>query len=113
MIEEANLAAALLVLAIGAFGLLARRNLIKICLALSLMETAVILLVVAMAYEPGVAAPILDAGVSRYADPLPHALALTAIVIAAAMNAIGLALAVRIHHTLGTLRIDEVQRRLR
>ncbi len=113
MIVAATYAAAAAVMCIGAYGLLVRRNLIHICMSISIMETAAILLVVLLAYDPAGSAPILDPEVARYVDPLPHALALTAIVIAAAVTALGLALAVIIHRRLGTLRIDELPRLLR
>ena len=68
---------------------------------------------VALAYLPGGAAPILDGGTSVYVDPLPHALALTAIVIGAGVLSVALALTVVIHRRYGTTDIGVVFRRRR
>ena len=44
-----------------------------------------------------------------YSNPLPHVLILTAIVVGVATTAVGLALAVRIRETYGTIEEDELQ----
>lgn len=98
MIQEATYVAAVAVFSVGAYCVLTKRNLVKICIGLSIMETAVILIVVAMAYRPDSSVPIIEAGIERYVDPLPHALALTAIVIGAGVTAIALSLTVLIYH---------------
>ncbi|MDP1670537.1 MAG: cation:proton antiporter subunit C, partial [Alphaproteobacteria bacterium] len=43
-----------------------------------------------------------------FSNPLPHVLILTAIVVGVATTAIGLALAVRIHESYGTIEEDEI-----
>lgn len=44
-----------------------------------------------------------------YSNPVPHVLILTAIVVGVATTAVGLALAVRIHETFGTIEEDEIK----
>jgi multicomponent K+:H+ antiporter subunit C len=56
------------------------------------------------------AAPIVDAAraptLANYADPLPQALVLTAIVISFAMTAVLLAIALRAHSDTGSDHVD-------
>ncbi|MCA1809655.1 MAG: sodium:proton antiporter [Kiritimatiellia bacterium] len=106
MMRQATWFAAALVFAMGVYSLCTQRNLIRLCLALGVMESAVLLALVALAYRPLALAPIIEAAESDYVDPLPHALALTAIVIGAAVTALGLALAVMIHRRRGTLDVS-------
>ena len=55
------------------------------------------------------AIPVLDENVEAYADPLPQALILTAIVIAFALTAITLIMALRIYKELGTNNIERMK----
>lgn len=110
MRQVATLVTAVVILCLGAQAVLTRRNMVRICLGLSLMETAAILMVVTLAWNPGATAPILMPGTDSYVDPLPHALALTAIVIGASITALALALVVRVHRSVGTVNLEEVQR---
>ncbi|MFW5800857.1 MAG: sodium:proton antiporter [Spirochaeta sp.] len=111
MMQTAAIITAGMLFAIGLYGILTKRDMIKICISISIMESSIILALTAVAYLPGSAAPILDegaAGVSLFADPLPHALALTAIVINAGILAIALALTVTMHRHFGTTDITRV-----
>ena len=54
------------------------------------------------------AAPIVAEGFTRYSNPLPHVLILTAIVVGVATLALGLALAVRIREAYGSIEEDEI-----
>jgi multicomponent Na+:H+ antiporter subunit C len=53
--------------------------------------------------------PILTEGYTRYSNPLPQVLILTAIVVGVATTAVALALVVRIHEAFGSVEEDEVQ----
>ena len=93
---------------VGIFGILTRRNIIKILLSINILQTGVNLLIVALGYREGGEAPIITEQLSRpvlFVDPLPQALVLTAIVIAFGTTALGLAIAVnyfRTHKSLET-----------
>jgi multicomponent Na+:H+ antiporter subunit C len=99
------------VFAIGLWGMMTQRNMIKICVSISVMESAVVMALVATAWVPDGTAPILDDRFTRYVDPLPHALALTAIVIGAGILAIALALSVAMYHHYGTTDLTRIFRR--
>jgi multicomponent Na+:H+ antiporter subunit C len=95
----------------GLYILIARTNLLKKLVGLSLLQTSVYLLYIAPGKLIGGTAPILAAGFERYSNPLPHVLILTAIVVGVATLALGLALAVRIREAYGSIEEDEVLER--
>ena len=68
---------------VGLYGVITRRNLIKIAISLSIMEFSVFLILVLIGYVDNGKAPIvnLQAEGAMYVDPLPQAMILTAIVI--------------------------------
>lgn len=101
------------ILLAGLAGLIWNRNLIKKAAALSVMNSAVILLFVLGGAETGIRAPILTGTDLPVVDPLPQALMLTAIVVGVAVTALALVLAVRLHERFGTLDSREIERRIR
>ncbi len=101
------------ILLTGLWGLVRNRNLIKKVAALSVMNSAVILLFVLGGAKLGIRAPILVDGNLPVVDPLPQALMLTAIVVGVAISALALVLAVRLYERFGTLDAEEIERRLR
>ena len=95
---------------IGLFTLISRRNLIKKMMGLNIFQVSVIMLYVSMGKVKGGTAPILVEGAKPgdYSNPLPHVLMLTAIVVGVATLALGLALIVRIREGYGTIEEDEL-----
>jgi multicomponent Na+:H+ antiporter subunit C len=92
----------------GLYIVIARGNLIKKLVGLSIFQTSVYLLYIEPGKIIGGTAPILDPAFKLYSNPLPHVLILTAIVVGVATLALGLALAVRIHEAYGTIEEDEI-----
>lgn len=92
----------------GLFIIIARSNLIKKLVGLSIFQTSVYLLYITPAKLIGGTAPILAPGYTVYSNPLPHVLILTAIVVGVATLALGLALAVRIREAYGSIEEDEI-----
>ncbi len=105
---------------IGIFGIITRKNLIKILLSINILETGVNLLLVAIGWRAGSYAPIvtrLHSDIVNFVDPLPQAMVLTAIVIAFGTTAVGLVVVInyfKSHKSLetvsfggGTLKYDE------
>ena len=95
----------------GLYILIARGNLIKKLVGLSIFQTSVYLLYIAPGKLVGGTAPIVAAGFAIYSNPLPHVLILTAIVVGVATLALGLALTVRIREAYGTIEEDEILER--
>lgn len=92
----------------GLYVVIARGNLIKKLVGLSVFQTSVYLLYIAPGKLLGGTAPILAPQYGVYSNPLPHVLILTAIVVGIAVLALGLALAVRIREAYGTIEEDEI-----
>ena len=101
-----------LLILIGLWALLTRRDLIKMIIGFSIMDTGVHLVIVSLGYIKDRTAPIVDAsqrGVDPAAamvDPIPSALVLTAIVIGLAVTALMLSYAIRISRSRGTTTIS-------
>jgi multicomponent Na+:H+ antiporter subunit C len=98
-------AAALVI--IGIFGILTRRNIIKILLAMNILQTGVNLLLVAIGWRHDAVAPIITehtSSVTLFVDPLPQAMVLTAIVIAFGTTALGLIIAINYFRSHGSLQ---------
>jgi len=92
----------------GLYIVIARGNLIKKLIGLSIFQTSVYLLYIAPGKLLGGTAPILAQQYGVYSNPLPHVLILTAIVVGIAVLALGLALAVRIREAYGSIEEDEI-----
>ena len=98
---------------IGLWGMLTQRNIIRMIIGFSLLDTGIHMVMVSIGYVTGGTAPIINAAVpaaeaaSRVVDPLPSALVLTAIVIGLGVTAVMLSFAVRIYQEKKTLNIDE------
>ncbi|SDE08175.1 cation:proton antiporter subunit C [Rhodospira trueperi] len=92
----------------GFYTVIARGNLAKKVIGLNIFQTSVFLMYITMGAVEGGTAPIVGAGTTLYSNPLPSVLILTAIVVGVATTALGLALAVRIRESFGTLEEDEV-----
>lgn len=105
-----------LLLAVGLYGLFAKRNLLKKILALVILEHAVNLFLILVGYRNGGVPPILmpDAGREAFTresvDPLPQALVLTSIVIGLGLVMLMAALALRIHQRYGTLDANAMRK---
>ena len=95
----------------GLFIVIARSNLIKKLIGLSIFQTSVYILYIAPGKLIGGTAPILSPSYTIYSNPLPHVLILTAIVVGVATLALGLALAVRIREAYGSIEEDEILER--
>ncbi len=98
------------VLMIGLYAVIARGNLIKKLLGLSIFQSAVFLMYITMDKVEGGTAPIIQPGVTDqlYSNPLPQVLILTAIVVGVSTTALGLAIVVRIKEAYGTIEEDEI-----
>jgi multicomponent Na+:H+ antiporter subunit C len=95
----------------GFYGVITRRNLIKIAISLSIMEFSCFLFLALLGYVNGGEAPIVDPAdpVKVYVDPLPQAMVLTAIVIGLATTAMLMAVIIRIYRKYGTFDIREIK----
>jgi len=98
---------------IGFWGLLTRRNMIKMVLSIAIAETGLQLIMIAVGFIKGRTAPILNSDVLKLegdlkgVDPVPQALVLTAIVIGVAVNALMLTFVIRLYQQKKSLDISD------
>ena len=101
----------LVLFSLGIYCVLRKRNIIKIIVGIIIMEYAVNLFFILIAYRFRGRAPILSTEVEivNMVDPLPQAVVLTAIVIGLATTALLVALAIRIYEKYGTFDITKIR----
>jgi multicomponent Na+:H+ antiporter subunit C len=101
---------------VGFYGMMAKRNLIKKIIGMNIFQSAIILFYISTSVKKGgVTVPILEhvhgahgVDIMQYANPLPHVLMLTAIVVMVATLGVALAVAIMIYRRYGTLEEDEI-----
>ena len=96
----------------GLYCILRKRNLIKIIIGTIIIEYAINLLFILVAYRNNGRAPILasDQIIHNMVDPLPQALVLTAIVIGLATTALLISIAIRVYEKYQTVDITKIRR---
>ena len=157
LVERFNYCIYVVLLLIGLYAMISKKNLIKKLIGMSIFQTAIILFYVSVGVKEGATIPIYkpqhdphghhaateDTNASRsdeanattsssagkdahrhgpvaltdeetrqYANPIPHVLMLTAIVVGVATLGVALALVQRIYRAYGTIEEDEVMQRL-
>ena len=106
------LSTGLILILIGIWGMLTHRDILRIIIGFVLMGTGSHLVIIAIGYVSNGTAPIIDEGLSladaptHAVDPIPSALAVTAIVIGLAVTAVMLAYAIRLCQAKKTFSID-------
>jgi multicomponent Na+:H+ antiporter subunit C len=102
---------AIWVLAWGIYGIVTSRNLVHLIVCLSVAQAATYVLLLAVGYRIGGAAPIYaDIPVhSEVVDPVVQALALTDVVVEATVSALLLAVTVQAQKKFGTIDPDELR----
>jgi multicomponent Na+:H+ antiporter subunit C len=98
-------------LMIGFYAVIAKTNLIKKLIGLSIFQSAVFLLYITMGKVEGGTAPIIQAGVENqlFSNPLPQVLILTAIVVGISTTSLGLGIVVRIKEEYDSIEENEIQ----
>lgn len=113
----------ILLMMVGLYAMLAKNNLIKKVIGMSIFQTAIIVFYVSTGAKREATIPIIAHGhghdtahavieAAHYANPLPHVLMLTAIVVSVGTLGVALALCLGIHRRYNTLEEDELQERL-
>lgn len=106
---------AIILMMIGFYGVIAKRNLVKQAIALGLFQTGVFLFFVSMGVIDGGTAPVWEIDPATgdkldrpYNSPLVHVLILTAIVVSVSILAVALAIIICIKRAYGTIEEDEI-----
>jgi len=112
----------IVLLLIGLYAMIAKNNLVKKIVGMSIFQSAIILFYVSIGLKKGAAIPIMEHGahgqghqaieVAAYANPLPHVLMLTAIVVGVSTLGVALALVQKIFRVYGTIEEDEIMEKI-
>ena len=94
---------------IGLYIVICRDNLARKVIGLNVFQTSVFVLFISIGAVRAATAPILAVGFTEYANPLPHVLILTAIVVGVATTSLALALIVRINEAYDTIDEEKIQ----
>jgi multicomponent Na+:H+ antiporter subunit C len=109
---------------IGFYAMMTKRNLIKKIIGMNIFQSAIIFFFISTSVKKGATVPILEyahghaahglehgahaVDAMQYANPLPHVLMLTAIVVMVATLGVALAVAILIYRKYHTLEEDEI-----
>lgn len=107
-----------LLIVIGLYAMLMKRNLVKKLIGMTIFQTAIIMFFVASATKRDATIPVLEGDLSlidpsRYINPLPHTLMLTAIVVGVATTGVAFALLIAIYRRYGTYEEPELLERMK
>jgi multicomponent Na+:H+ antiporter subunit C len=104
-------------LAIGLYGMIGKRNLIKKLIGMNIFQTAIFLFFIQGATKLKATVPVFDAQFGRaatdYINPLPHVLILTAIVVSVATTGVALALLISIYRRYRSLDEETILERMK
>ena len=102
----------LLLFCIGLYGVLRKRNIVKMIIGLGIIEYSMNLFFVLLGYRYHGRAPIVakDQNIVNMVDPIPQALVLTSIVIGLGVTALMISIAIRIYDKYGTFDITKIKR---
>ena len=106
----------LVLIAIGLYGVVVKKNVVKIVISLAIVEYGINLLLVMVGFRHNGVAPIVDGTTDMTAfmgaavDPLPQAMVLTSIVISLGVLALMVSICIRLYERYGTFDITEMRR---
>lgn len=96
--------------AVGLYGVVTSRNLVHLIVCLTVIQSSTYVLLLAVGYRHGGAAPIYGSipATTKVVDPVVAAMTLTDLVVEATVAALLLALALQAHKRFGTLDPDRL-----
>ena len=115
--QRPNFLAFIIIFLWGFYIMVTRYNLVKKLIGLYLVQTSVIFFLVSISSKEGATVPVLmsttdPVQASTYANPLPHVLTLTAIVVGVATLGVALALCAAIYRRYDSLDEEEILKKL-
>ena len=118
VIQRPNFLTFVIIFLWGFFIMVTRYNLIKKLIGMYLMQTSVIFFLVSISAKKGSTVPVLLSNTetvqsTNYANPFPHVLTLTAIVVGVATLGVGLALCSAIYRRYGSLDEQEILEKIK
>jgi multicomponent Na+:H+ antiporter subunit C len=108
----------IILMMIGFYAMIGKRNLVKKIVGLNIFQTSIILYFVSIGAKKGATIPIVFHGhggetahaihAAQYVNPLPHVLMLTAIVVMVGTFGVALSFIIRIYRAFGTIEEREL-----
>ena len=107
----------ILLMMLGLYAMIAKKNLVKKIIGMNILQTAVILFFISIGAKRYATIPIIENSLNSpgqairavsFINPLPHVLMLTAIVVAVATLGVALALVIKLFQQYQTLEEDEI-----
>ena len=116
VITKYNYWGCIVLLMIGIYAMIVKKNLVKKIIGMNIMQSSIILFYVSIGAKLKATIPILQDYSNKdslyqakdYINPPPHVLMLTAIVVSVATLGVALALAIKIYQQYRTLEEDEI-----
>ena len=114
VLQHFNYWVVIFLMMIGMYTVISRGHLLKKVIGLNIFQTSVFILYISIGYIEGGTVPIVagqvvgNTGDVVFANPLPHVLILTAIVVGVSTTALALALIIRIRNAYGTLEENDI-----
>ena len=117
VLQRPNFLTVVIIFLWGFYIMVTRYNLIKKLIGMYLVQTSVIFFLVSISAKKEATVPVLmsttdPVQAAIYANPLPHVLTLTAIVVGVATLGVGLALCAAIYRKYGSLDEEEILEKL-
>ncbi|MCX7871530.1 MAG: cation:proton antiporter subunit C [bacterium] len=96
---------------VGLYGLVMKKNLLKIIISFIIMDNALNLFFIIVGYKKDGSFPVFlkNRPVGNIVDPLPQALVLTSIVIGLSITILMVAVALRLYHRYKTFDITKIK----
>ncbi len=123
IVSKYNYWAYIILLLIGLYAMIAKNNLVKKVIGMSVFQSAIILFYVSIGLKKGATIPIMEHGhgeaaqhaieVAKFANPLPHVLMLTAIVVGVSTLGVALAMIQKIYREYDTVEEDEILEKIK
>jgi multicomponent Na+:H+ antiporter subunit C len=116
VISKYNFWMYIVLMMIGLYAMVGKRNFVKKLIGMNIFQSAIILFYVSTGVKAGATVPILSGhghgheviDVAQYINPLPHVLMLTAIVVSIATTGVALAVLILIYKRYNTLDEGEI-----
>lgn len=117
IISKYNYWVYIILMMIGFYAMIGKRNLVKKLVGMNIFQTAIILYFISTGAKRGATIPIVEGGhgeaihaihAAHYVNPLPHVLMLTAIVVMVSTFGVALALIIMLYRRYNTLEEDEI-----
>lgn len=117
IISKYNYWGYIVLMMVGLYAMIVKKNLVKKIIGMSIFQTAIIFFYVSIGMKKNATIPIISHGhdggeravqAVDFINPLPHVLMLTAIVVSVATLGVALALAIKVYRQYNSLEEDVI-----